>query len=331
MKLPAVLLVVIALAACTPAQEPEVISPTLTPDPTPRAAVELIYAQGRELRVLDLATGESARVTELPSEDVAVSPDGGQLVAVQESHPQGPGPEGFRRPVLVIASTGAEETPSELGPGRSPVWASNSAAVAAIAPGERGEEIVVYQLPGAPVTTAAPTDEQWSLVGWQGPNVVAIGSRSGVVSVPGNGEPISKWRVAPAGLWGVSPADSSRLVVGDRGAVLAAKGATDVDGLEGTPGDGAWSWDGRHIAVSELAGGNTSLALIDTSSAEATEVRVGRGAQGNVVWSADGSRFAFVRVDPRARGKLQAVVCTIELVCEPTFSWIRGVRLLAFR
>lgn len=324
-------LLALVLAACTSAQDPQVASPTLSPEPSPSTAVELIYAQGQELRVLDVTAGDSRRVTDLPSEDVAVSPNGRLLVAVQEGDPGGPGPEGFNRPVLVIASTGGEETPSELGPGRSPLWAASSTAVAAIAPSEAGEEVVVYHLPGAPVKTAAPTDERWALVGWQDTSVVAIGSRSGVVSIPSNGEPISKLRLPPSRLWGVSPAQGTRLMVGGRGPVLAAEGATDVDGLEGTLGDGAWSWNGSHIAVVEVASRNTSLALIDTSTAEATEVPEGRGAQGNVVWSGDGARFAFVRVDPEARGKLQAVVCSIAPECDPAFSWTRGVRLLAFR
>ena len=299
-------------------------------EPTPLAATELLYLRDRELVAYDLATGTQTDITELPSPDVAVSPDGSLLVAVEEGSPQGPGPEGYREPLLVVASTGGTETASELGPGRSPVWAPSSAAVAAIVPTQRGESIVVYNLPGVASATAAPDDERWSIVGWRGTDIVAIGSRSGVVAIPTTGGDITPLDVPPSNLWGVSPTGATHLSVAGDEVRLVGPTNERVRGLEATLGDGSWSWGGAHVAVALLdrAGG---LALIDVARADVTDIPEGVGAQGNVVWSVTGERFAFVRVDPENRGRLQAVTCTLDDRCDELFSWGRGVRLLAFR
>lgn len=305
--------------------------PSITPEPTPSGPSELLFLRGRELVAYDLATGTETAITELPSPDVAVSPDGKLLVATVEGHPQGPGPEGYREPLLVVASTSGPETPSELGPGRAPVWAPNSAAVAAIAPTDAGESIVVYNLPGTPNSTPAPDDESWSIVGWHGTDVVAIGSRSGVVAVPSAGGDIRPLRVAPSNLWGVSPTGEEYLAIEGGEVRIAGTGGQPLEAIDGTLGDGTWSGDGGHVAVSILQGNRSSLAVIDVARARVTSIEEGRGAQGNVVWAAGSERFAFVRVDPANRGRLQAVTCTPEGSCEELFSWVRDVRLLAFR
>ena len=328
------------LPGCTTAETPEAVpvpdasfipEPTPVPSmPTPVPSIELLYLRGRELVAYDLATGTQTDITELPSPDVAVSPDGQLLVAVEEGSPQGSGPEGYREPRLVVASTGGDEIPSELGPGQAPVWAPSSTAVAAIASTEQGETIVIYNLPGTATPTAAPDDERWSIVGWRGTDVVAIGSSSGVMVIPTTGGDIATPSIAPSDLWGVSPGGDTQLVVdGDE---VRIAGATNevLEGLDATLGDGSWSWGGGHIAVALLdrPGG---LALINVARAKVADVDEGVGAQGNVVWSATGKRFAFVRVDPANRGRLQAVACTLDTECDPLFSWGRGVRLLAFR
>ena len=262
---------------------------------------------------------------------MAVSPDGLLLVAVEEASPQGPGPEGYREPRLVIASTAGDQIPSELGPGRAPVWASNSSAVAAIAPTKRGETIVVYNLPGTSSPTAAPDDERWSIVGWRNTDIIAIGSRSGVVAIPTTGGDITALEVPPSKLWGVSPNGAEQLVVAGRTARLAGGGREPLEGLKGTLGDGTWSWGGEHIAVAVIDDGPGSLALIDVARGKVTDIKEGKGAQGNAMWAENGERFAFVRIDPVQRGRLQAVTCALDTRCDPLFSWGRGVRLLAFR
>ena len=322
--------------------------PVFSPDPAPEPPGELLYVQGSTLKVYDLEAGASKTITELPRADVAVSPDGKLLVAVQETateaehgseegdgdegEGEGPAedPEGFTAPELVVASTSGPEVPSVLGPGRSPVWAANSAAVAAIAPQEGAEAIVVYELPGQAVTTGA-TGDHWAMVGWQGQEVVAIGARTGVIAAAPGTERVSKLRVAPSSLWGVSPAGDGVLTAGAGEIHLGAARSITVD-IDGAFADGSWSWEGSHIAAVVLRdGGRGHLVLIRASNGKIEEVKAGLGAQGNVVWSHDGTTFAFVRVHPKAPRQLQAVVCTIELECEPTFSWGQGVQLLAFR
>ena len=305
--------------------------PTFPTDPTPVAATELLYLRDKELIAYDLATGTQTDITELPSPDVAVSPDGLLLVAVEEGSPQGPGPEGYREPRLVIASTAGDQIPSELGPGRAPAWASNSSAVAAIAPTERGESIVVYNLPGTSSPTTAPDDERWSIVGWRNTDIIAIGSRSGVVAIPTTGGDVTALAVPPSKMWGVSPTGANQMVVEGDSARLTGSGKQPLEGVEGILGDGSWSWGGEHIAAAVLDDGPGALALIDVARAKVTTLDEGVGAQGNVVWAENGERFAFVRVDPAHRGRLQAVTCTLDTRCDPLFSWGRGVRLLAFR
>ena len=318
--------------ACTPSPAPQGAS---APTPATRhgAPTALLYLDGTELKSFDLATRQSMTITELPSADVVVSPDGAHLVAVQETHPAGPGSEGFRRPQLVIGSTSASEIPSELGPGRSPVWDESSTAVAAIVPTGAGETIVINDVPsGAIVQTDVPGDERWSLVGWMGDEVVAIGTRSGVIATPGNGGPYRALRVAPARLWGVSPEESAYLAVTDGGGTLISSGGrhpVNVD--ERVLGDGAWSWDGTSIAVTLVGGSRPQLVLVDATTGHVRQVAAGPGVQGNVVWAADSKTFAFARVDPDNRTRLQAMICTSRIDCSTTFSWGQGVRLLGFR
>jgi hypothetical protein len=204
--------------------------------------------------------------------------------------------------------------------------------VAAIAPTDAGETIVVFNLPGTPSSTPAPADERWSIVGWQGTDVIAIGSRSGVVAVPSSGGDLRPLRLAPSDLWGVSPTGDEHIAIEDGAVRLAGATGGPLEALTGTLGDGSWSWDGSYIAASQIQGNNSSLAVIDVVRADVIEVAEGEGAQGNVVWEPSGERFAFVRVDPGNKGRLQAVTCTMpEGRCEALFSWVRDVRLLAFR
>jgi dipeptidyl aminopeptidase/acylaminoacyl peptidase len=94
-------------------------------------------------------------------------------------------------------------------------------------------------------------------------------------------------------------------------------------------GDGAWAPDGSEVALVELRG-RGQLVLLDTGTGEARKVADGAGAQGSVVWSPDSERFAFARIDPDDRFRLQAVVCTSDSGCVPAFTWERGVHLLGF-
>lgn len=302
--------------------------PSETPIAPPQA---LIYVDGTSLRSYDLGSGASEVITKLPSADVAVAPNGNLFVVVEERDPRGPGPEGFRQPFLMIASTSGPETPSELGPGRAPEWSPGSNAIAAIEPTPKGETIVVHQLPGGRIDTPAPGDELWSIVGWSKDEVVAIGSMSGVVAIPTASGEFRALSLEPSQMWGVSPIESRHVFVGGRAGVIAGPGGPEQIDVNAALGDGTWSHDGRTIAVALIQGPATGMALIDVATGQVREVAGGVRAQGNVVWALDGKTFAFVRVDPEKRGRLEAMVCTTSTDCTSAFSWNEGVRLLAFR
>ena len=268
-----------------------------------------------------------------------MSPDGKLFVVVDEGDPRGSDHEGFRQPFLRIASTSGAEIPSDFGPGRSPVWAPNSAALAAVTPRGPRESIAIFEIPGGPPVLPGGPDRQWTIVGWQGDELVAIGAESGVVALPtvtsDTKSPFTddprRLRIQPAELWGVSPIEPRQLVIGARGAVIAGPDGTRETDVDAALGDGAWSFDGKTIAVAFIEGPQTSLGLIDVASGEVRAVADGKRAQGNVVWALDGKTFAFVRVDPEQRGRLEAMVCTTSTECKSAFSWDEGVHLLAFR
>lgn len=211
------------------------------------------------------------------------------------------------------------------------MWNASSSAIAAIAPAADGETIVVHNLPGGIVDTSAPHDA-WSLVGWSGDDVVAIGARSGVTRVPVDGSETAGLRVAPEEMWGVAPVGDTYLAVTDSGGTLVGSdGRRRVNVSERVLGDGAWSWDGATVAATLVARPRTQLVLVDAATGHVRQVAAGPGVQGNVVWAIDNKTFAFVRVDPDDRTRLQAVICTSRIDCGPAFSWGQGVRLLAFR
>jgi hypothetical protein len=189
--------------------------------------------------------------------------------------------------------------------------------------------VVVYRTDGEELGSSPP-DRAWSLVGWRPGEVVAIGADRGAVVVSASGATRSLANVTPAQLWGASPTEGTLLRVTKEGAHLGGESSGSVRGVSGSLGDGAWSWTGRHVAAVELAGGRSSLVVIDVASGRSIGVPGSRGAQGNVVWSVDGKTFAYVRVHPEARSRLQAVVCSAGLDCKPAFGWTEGIRLLGF-
>jgi hypothetical protein len=338
------LLLALLVACTTTTEAPDEPSPA-EPGPGP----VLYYLRRTTLASMDLASGRRNTLAELPSADAALAPDTTRMVVVEETSPLGSFPEGFRKPALLIGPT-EEWAITELGPGRSPRWAPDGSAVAAIArakgegcPGvetEGGgcpatEEVVAYDpaAPADPPEKLAGPALGYSLLGWSGETVLAL--RAPGEAVLGDDE----LPYRPAELWGASPAGEIFLQVDDDGArftrVDAQAPAAEVD-LDGARlGDGAWSFDGSTVAVAllEPVGVRLSsrLALIDTESGAVSEVPGGGGAQGQVVWSADSKRFAYVRVDPDKKSRLQAVVCTVEFDCRPLFSWGQGVTLLGLR
>jgi hypothetical protein len=329
------------LVACTTTTE----TPEAPPPAEPGRGPVLYYLRRTTLASMDLASGRRNTLAELPSADAALAPDATRMVVVEETSPLG-SPEGFRKPALLIGPT-EEWAITELGPGRSPLWAPDGSAVAAIAPvkdegcpgaeaegaGCRAtEEVVAYDpaAPADPPERLAGAALGYTLLGWSGETVLAL-------RAPGEaalGDEELPYR--PAELWGASPAGEIFLLVDDYGArfmrvdAQAPSAEVDLDGAR--LGDGAWSFDGSTVAVVLLepvgARLSSTLALIDTESGAVTEVPGGSRAQGQVVWSGDSKRFAYVRVDPDQKSRLQAVICTVELDCRALFSWGQGITLL---
>jgi dipeptidyl aminopeptidase/acylaminoacyl peptidase len=309
----------------------------------PGRSLELLYVDNTTLYSYRLSSGTRHKIAVLPSADLAVSPDRTHYVVVKETAPAGPGPEGFRKPVLVEAriAAGVGAHPVVLGPGRSPAWSPDGDRIAAVTSSRRRQnEVVVYTAGGAPHqggTVTLPPD-RWSILGWTQHRVVGLGAVSARVWL---GDPVSRSRerlsLTPSEAWGVSPTSPELLRV--------AGGKTSLQRLRpGRPpialhlgralvGDGAWSPDGRWIAAVLLKRGSglslrSTLVVMDASSGRVRRVPESEGAQGNVVWSSAATSFAYVR-SGRPRGTLEAIVCTTQLTCNPTFRWRRGISLLA--
>ena len=323
------------LAGCSPGGDPTGLPPTATTYPTPVGSgaptdpapadagiPTLIYVKGATLRSFDPNTGNDDVIFELPSADVALSLDATRFAVVRDIQPGGD-PEGFGEPEIMVGAVGA--LPETLGPGRSPLFSPEGDRLAAITE----EAVVIYDL-GTGESRVVLEGGGWSLIGWSGDEIAAAGSSG--VALAGEGEP-RFLRQAASGVWGVSPATPEFLVVGRDGSQLIdldVDGGTQVEG-SGRWADGAWSPDGSTVAAAVLKRGPIELTLLDTATGETTVVSDSRGAQGGVVWSADSQWFAYVRVDPENALDLQAVVCTIELECDPAFTWGRGVALLGLR
>ena len=338
---------------------PPIAGPT-TPAPEPEQG-SLIYVDGRTLRSHSL-DGKDTLLAKLPSADVAVSPDGTRFVTVREGSGVRSDEEGFVEPRLMMGHTASPAALSEIGPGRSPVWSPDGAFVAVITVAEGhsicadgvdqgeaeepaddegcvdGERVTAYPGTGSGPGVSAIGSGTWSIVGWTFDHHIVAASRHNeavMLGFPGaTFEEIQNMPFTPEQVWGVSPTEPTLFVVTQGRKALTTAGSdaassqtTEVD-LPGRPADGGWSPNGQHIAVVAIGGGPDQLFLIDRLTGSATPVPESGGAQGNVVWSADGERFAYVRVDPSSRTSLQAVACSVELRCEELFSWEEGVRLL---
>jgi hypothetical protein len=257
----------------------------------------------------------------VPGPDVALSLDGQHLAIVTDKKP-GEDPEGLADPYIGVATTMGEGQVTEIGPGRSPHWSADAARIAAIT----DDGIVSYDV-GSGASTPVLEGAVWSLFGWSGPEVGAVGLDGASLTTPGS-EP-RYLDLDPSTVWGISPTDGTVLTI-DQATATVIRGEQETDiSMEGGLGDGAWDPDGS-VIVAVIIGTGTTIGVIDTVTATIRYEAEGVGAQGNVVWSADSKRFAFVRIAPNDRLKLQAVVCTLEGECEPAFSWARGVSLLGF-
>jgi hypothetical protein len=334
--------------------------------PGPQA---LLYVNGTTLFSFDLDSREPTRLAELPSADVAVSPDGDHLAVVEETSPAGSTAEGFRKPVVRAAPLDDPGALQKLGQGRSPVWSPDSSEVAAVDKAEgytkcpldpattetegdevrlegcvTAERIVVYPVPSGKPEVSHGADAGWSILGWGGTDtIVAIALASEpflVVNSPGAGhEARQVLGFAPAEVWGTSPASYTILVVGhEDGTFFASPGEgtqPPLEGLGGLLGDGAWAPDGETIAAALIRGrvaAKSRLVMIDVAANTYEVMEGSEGVQGNVVWAEDSESFAYVRTSPERKGRLEAVLCEEDdFECEPLFDWREGIKLLGLR
>ena len=317
-------------------------SRTAPRDRADRPHKALLYVNRTTLYSYDLSSGRRQEVTQLPSGDVAVSPDGTRFVAVKETSPAGPGPEGFRRPALVLGDIGPQAASRSitLGPGRSPLWSPDGQQIAAIAGAPGGmERVVAYALDGAGRRGARPVlpRDRWSILGWSDGRVLGLGAHTGAsLGVPGELDDAESLGLMPSQVWGVSPVTPRLLVVKGKTTHFFTpnqKAGPYLHFGKAVLGDGSWSPDGRWVAAALLQPQASffasKLVVIDASSGRVQNVPRSTGAQGGVVWDAAAESFAYVRAR-RPTGRLEAVVCTTDLSCRTTFAWSQGVYLLGF-
>ena len=201
------------------------------------------------------------------------------------------------------------------------------------------EFVYTYRLRSEPALEPMGTGpaEQWQVLGWTRGDQLLLSSGTGAV-IAERGETGAKEGLGfdPSEIWGASPVDNLMLVVEGNRARLVMPGEGEGPALDlggALPGDGAWSPEGSHVAVALVTRrgirAKTSLALIDTATGEVSEVPDSAGAQGSVAWLGDGSAFAYSRAAPGNPRRLKAVLCTIDLECEPLFDYKEGVTLLA--
>ncbi|MGH2748511.1 MAG: hypothetical protein ACRDKB_11365 [Actinomycetota bacterium] len=325
-------LVAVVIASACVADDPRLPAGRATPTPVPPAAPGgLVYVERTVLKRYDPQSGESERLGRLPSADVAVSPDGARYVVVEETSPQGPGPEGFRDPALLVGELSGEAPPAPLGPGRAPLWSPDGTLVAAIAPDAAGaERVLVYRPGGADAPETVLAGDLFTLIGWSGDAIIAASTMTGKVFRAAPGAEPATLDVALVNLWGASPTGDALLVVADdRASFRGPDGVTDIALERPALGDGAFSPDGALVAAAVVEPQATRLVMIEVATGAVTEVPESDGTQGQVVWEADGDRFAYARTVPGRAQRLEAVVCTTDLACERAFEWAEGVQLLS--
>jgi hypothetical protein len=292
-----------------------------TPKAKPsRDSFGLAFVKKDAIHVFDLDTHEDREILQVPGPDVVLSPDGSQVAIVTDLDPGGD-PEGLSKPEISVVEL-AGESGKDLGPGEFPQWSPDGTELAA----RTDEGIAIYDVTSGAHELAVAGD--WSLSGWNGGDVVVLSADGVFVASPGSDA--RKIYDRNAHYWATSPSEPEMLTVHGSTAAFtgfdgSARGPIE---LPGGLGAGTWSPDGSVVAGVLLAN-STSLALLYPDGT-VTEVPDGIGAQGNVVWAADSKTFAFVRVDPDDRLKLQAVVCEVDGTCASAFSWGQGVSLLGF-
>lgn len=320
-------------------------SPVDSATPSDDGGPVLLYMDGRTLHRFDVEAGDE-KLDKLPSPDVAATLDGARLAYVVGAV-EAPDDEDFiASPEIRIyeVESGNDVT---IGGGLSPFWHPDGTRLAYLEPNAarvcEGEScsgssnVVIADLETEERKTVV-ADGRWSLVGWWGERLLVVDQEGepATVAVSEDGE-TETLPVAPSEVWGAAP-DGGPVVrsVGDRVEFLSPDrfevlATVDLDGR--LLGRGTWSPTSEELSAALLDRGRftSQLVLIDLNTQDPVSLDASRGATGEVVWAVDGDAYVYVRSTGPQGLMLEAVYCAraSSNVCDPLFSWRRGVKLLS--
>lgn len=177
-------------------------------------------------------------------------------------------------------------------------------------------------------------ERAWLILSWADGDSVVAADPTGRLVIGGPGRSPEALAFTADEVWGASPTAYELLIVQGRRTYFARPGVDVSPNLRleaARLADGAWSPDGAKVASVLVTDTGTELGLVTVDSGAIARPEAGLDAQGQVVWHSSGDWFAFARIAADDAGKLEAVVCSVELECDALFRWRDGVRLLGFR
>jgi len=305
----------------------------------------LVYADfddGKDLLAIDLDSGETTELGELPHSGDTHAAPGSSWVSIVS-------PEEFDgefRPVLYVFDVENERTES-LGIADDPEWSRDGSQLAYLKPVDESQ-CRDDECGGAliPVVVDMETLEETELTeagrhdirAWAGDyllleNEDQVGAPV-LRSVSLSGE-VHDLPLDAIDLWGASPDGRFLVESGDQG----TRFHTFVDGrIEGSGpeigipedtklGGGSFSHDSGTVAALAL-GESNELEMFAFSPLDPEPRSLTTGGEvstTDVLWSPDNDAFSFSRFDG---SELEAVHCELDGDCEELFSWTRGIALL---
>ena len=328
------------------------VEPSATSTTTSGGEQQLLFMERKSLRAWDVASGSFDALGRLPSTDVSANADGSMIAYVTSAAPATEQEDFITEPELHLYETDTGDDIT-IGPGFSPLWQPEGDRLAYLEPREvrvcEGETCEgTNALVVADVATAKRTTwlESGAFVplSWLGDRVIVSQQvpKPATLAVSESGA-IEKLSIAPSEFWGASP-DGTWLVrsITERVEFVAVDGSDRLHvPLPGSVlGEGAWSPDSRRLAAVSLdarGGEETGLRVLGPKTDANESISGSEGASGPVLWSPDGSSFAYVRATGPGGLDLEAVLCQAPSSepsvdrCDPLFSWTRGVTLLALK